>query len=459
VAGACVAACATNYCQAARYDTGAWCDGRAVVRCATSGRCRVETSRVACPTDCVAGACTPCPANLADCDGVPANGCEADLRVSTAHCGSCGVACPGGRSCRGGVCEGSAARLALGVGHTCALTTLGTAQCWGDNVDGALGNGAVFPRRDELTPVGVLDLADATDLAAGRFFSCAVRSGGAAVCWGNNGSGQLGTGASGAPMSHFGDVAALRNARQVSAGWDHACVATTADTAVCWGLNLDGRLGDGTTTTRPAPVAVAGLTGVARVEAGPMHTCALRRDGTVACWGLGTLGRLGNGGTADQLRPAAMVGVTGATGVACARYATCVLRGDGTAACTGGNDNGELGDGGTAGRTVAAPVPGLVDVLRLAAGTTHFCALHRGGSVWCWGRNQEGQLGDGTTADRRVPTRVTGLIDAIEIDAGGDHTCALRPGGRVVCWGANAEGQIGDGTTTARATPTAVVVR
>ena len=459
VSGACVATCATNYCQTSRYDTGAWCDGRAVVTCATAGRCRVEASRVACPTDCVAGRCEPCPANFADCDGVAANGCEADLRASASHCGSCGGQCAGGMACRGGVCDGSAVRLALGALHSCALTTLGTAQCWGDNVDGALGNGAVFPLRDELTPVGVLDLRDATDLAAGQFVSCAVRTGGAAVCWGNNGQGQLGTGATSPPVSHFGDVLGLRNARQVTIGDVHACAATTADTAVCWGLNLDGRLGDGTTTARLSPVAVVGLTSVARVEAGAFHTCALRRDGTVACWGFGTMGRLGNGSTADQTRPVAMTGVTGATAVACAGRATCVLRGDGTVACTGGNERGELGDGGTANRTTVAAVPGLTEVVRLAAGASHLCAVRRDGSVWCWGRNDDGQLGDGTTTERRVPTRVPGLADVVEVDAGAAHTCALRAGGRIVCWGANAEGQLGDGTTTRRATPTAVVLR
>jgi hypothetical protein len=46
--------------------------------------------------------------------------------------------------------------------------------------------------------------------------------------------------------------------RQVSAGLSHTCGVTTDDRAYCWGSNARGQLGDGTTTGRTRPVAVAG---------------------------------------------------------------------------------------------------------------------------------------------------------------------------------------------------------
>ncbi|MFO0646569.1 MAG: hypothetical protein U0326_10055 [Polyangiales bacterium] len=458
--GACVARCATNYCQTYSYDSGAWCDGNSIVRCAASGRCRVETSRVACPTSCVAGGCTACPTNFADCDGVASNGCEADLRTSAANCGTCRFACGSGVACHGGICDGSATKLALGDMHSCALTTLGAVQCWGENIAGELGNGAVFPLHNELTPVGVVDLTNAVDVAGARSSTCAIRAGGTVVCWGHNDAGQLGTGTvGGAWTSHFVSTVGITNARQITAGWDHACVATTADTVMCWGQNLDGRLGDGTTTTRATPTAVTGLTNVAQVDAGPMHTCAVRRDGTMACWGFGSTGRLGTGTYTDQYRPAAVTGISNATAVACSRFATCVLRSDATVACTGGNDNGELGDGTTTRRPTMAPVPGLTDVVRLVAGNAHVCVMRRDGTVWCWGSNGGGQLGDGTTTTRLVPTLVSGLSGARDLSAGGSHTCALLAGGRIVCWGTNTAGELGDGTTISRSAPVSVVLR
>jgi hypothetical protein len=53
---------------------------------------------------CASGACGfTCAAGFADCDALPANGCEADLS-STGHCGGCGRVCPSGEACAAGAC-------------------------------------------------------------------------------------------------------------------------------------------------------------------------------------------------------------------------------------------------------------------------------------------------------------------------------------------------------------------
>src|SRR3972149_3045073 len=47
-------------------------------------------------------------------------------------------------------------------------------------------------------------------------------------------------------------------------------------TVWAWGRNDKGQLGDGTATTRPAPVQVGGRSGVTAVAAGAYHSLALR---------------------------------------------------------------------------------------------------------------------------------------------------------------------------------------
>ena len=55
---------------------------------------------------CVMGACGvgQCNAGFADCDKMPANGCELAVSGDVNNCGGCGVVCPMGKSCVGGAC-------------------------------------------------------------------------------------------------------------------------------------------------------------------------------------------------------------------------------------------------------------------------------------------------------------------------------------------------------------------
>ncbi|MDY7231406.1 hypothetical protein [Hyalangium rubrum] len=59
---------------------------------------------------------TPCPQGYADCDGNPANGCEADLTADADHCGTCGNSCPDQGNAEG-VCVASTCGVACPVGH------------------------------------------------------------------------------------------------------------------------------------------------------------------------------------------------------------------------------------------------------------------------------------------------------------------------------------------------------
>jgi alpha-tubulin suppressor-like RCC1 family protein len=43
---------------------------------------------------------------------------------------------------------------------------------------------------------------------------------------------------------------------QINAGGGHTCARTTAAVGYCWGQNLNGQLGNGTTTRSLTPVAV-----------------------------------------------------------------------------------------------------------------------------------------------------------------------------------------------------------
>ena len=81
----------------------------------------------------------------------------------------------------------------------------------------------------------------------------------------------------------------------------------------CWGYNVYGQLGNGTTTYSSAPVAVAAFTDGATavsITAGDYHTCAVLNTGAVNCWGCNSDGQLGNNTTTSSSVPVAVAAFT-----------------------------------------------------------------------------------------------------------------------------------------------------
>lgn len=76
---------------------------------------------------------------------------------------------------------------------------------------------------------------------------------------------------------------------------------------VCWGLNNQGQLGDGTTTGRTTPVEVKDLNNAISVSTGGIHSCALTSTNDIYCWGANSDGQLGDGTKERKLTPVKVV--------------------------------------------------------------------------------------------------------------------------------------------------------
>jgi alpha-tubulin suppressor-like RCC1 family protein len=240
--------------------------------------------------------------------------------------------------------------IAGAFNHACALIGDGTMRCWGDGRSGELGDGMLA---GSPTPVAVTGLSGATSLTQGSTAeqTCALLEGGRAACWGVNVFGDLGSGSAAEDSATPMVVSNLSGATQLASGNEHVCALLAGGTASCWGNDEWGQLGDGVSGEEndvSTPVPVTGLTGATQLSAGLLHTCALLGSGGVVCWGLDVSGQLGHGTSGhanDTSSPVDVKGITGATAISAGAYYACALLDGGSVECWGDNQYGQLGDG------------------------------------------------------------------------------------------------------------------
>lgn len=362
------------------------------------------------------------------------------------------------------------------AGYSCALSPGGLLHCWGDNVDGQLGNGST----DDTLPIptDVKELSDATEISSGAGHTCGLE-GGALFCWGINSQGQVGDGTSGNKRSSPEPVIEISGTIAVSAGgrdnYAHTCAIDGDGKLLCWGDNQWGQLGIGSTESRVTPTVI-NLAGASDISTGEEHTCAIANSAldpaskSVWCWGLNSIGQLGvqDSNQERELQPKEVVlpgtplEVSSGGAHTCARVVTAT---GAEAWCWGSDQYGQLGDGiqnravagvdlvqvpGESGGEAPSRIVGLQNVESLSMGSNHSCALLVDRSLWCWGNNTYGQVGIPASGDLVVTKPVLVLTAVESADAGAEHTCARITDGSVVCWGLNTNGQLGDGTTDAR---------
>ncbi|MEP7324612.1 MAG: Ig-like domain-containing protein, partial [Gemmatimonadota bacterium] len=220
-----------------------------------------------------------------------------------------------------------------GFAHTCSLTAGGDAYCWGYNADGELGTGVISP--SSSVPILVSGGVSFSQLYPGGKHTCALTTSGTAYCWGSNLLGQLGQGNntnSPVPLAVSGF-----QFTGLTGGFSHVCGLTAAGKAYCWGSNSQGELGDASTIGRNSPVAVAGGKTFVQLSARGSHTCGLTSTGAAFCWGSNDDGELGDGTRTNRSIPVAVGGGLTFVEITTGGHHTCGLTSSGAAYCWGDN--------------------------------------------------------------------------------------------------------------------------
>jgi alpha-tubulin suppressor-like RCC1 family protein len=297
-------------------------------------------------------------------------------------------------------------------------------------------------------------------IAAGDLHTCGIKANGDVACWGIGLNGQLGDGTYYCSGPYCGEstphaVSLTGGATAVSAGDYHTCALKTNNDVACWGGNSAYQLGTGGNSPSAIPVAISLIGGAKAISSGALHNCAIKSNGDVVCWGLGTSGQIGNGASATASVPTLVNLTGGAIAISSGTLHTCAIKTNGDVACWGGGGFGQLGNGlaSNSNLPVVVNLPGKA--IAIASGYNHTCAVNTNGNVACWGLGDNGQLGNGLSATSTTPVSINSslLTGITSLTAGLRHTCAIKTSGGVACWGYNASGELGNGANVDASLP------
>ncbi|OPH61204.1 hypothetical protein BC351_14750 [Paenibacillus ferrarius] len=314
-----------------------------------------------------------------------------------------------------------------------------------------------------------------TSVSAGSSHALALQDDGTVWSIGYNGTGQLGNGTIDSNyVKMIKRVNGLSNVKAISAGANHSVALKNDGTVWTWGLNDKGQLGNGSTTTKAAPVQVSGLSNVKAIVAGDSHNLALKSDGTLWAWGNNDNGQLGNNATVNQNMPIQVSGITNVKSITAGNSYSTVLKTDGTVWGWGLNYYAQLTQPARNPQTIKAITrlasTQLTNIAEIAAHgpTYNTYALTSDGKVYAWGYDSHGQLGNGTTStvdqdytrSNPVPAIVAGLPKIVSIDSGYTLVFAVDNTGEVWSWGSNWAGSLGQGINSKmRSTPAKVITK
>ena len=304
------------------------------------------------------------------------------------------------------------------------------------------------------------------DSTAARYSLC---QNGQIQVWGNNQAGQLGLGYTGGTVAQPTANPFLTNVVAMVSGSRHSVALLADGTVRAWGINSNGELGLGYTSTLVNTPQVVPLTCVVALSANGSYTMALRADGTLWSWGVNDYAQLGYGSSAPVVfsaTPRRVAIAAPVAQVACGPVHCLALLANGTVRGWGANGYSVFGTIFLQHTPTPINLPpgGIGTVARLASSQGNSALVTANGQVYTWGDNASGQIGNGSVGGAGVTntpvavtlptgTRVTDLATTT------NSACAITSTGQLLTWGGNANGELGDpncasaGTLTAHPLP------
>ena len=250
--------------------------------------------------------------------------------------------------------------ITSGWGANCAILSNNTSKCWGRNQWGALGNGTIT---NVLIPTFILNEDDNSNFENIKEIKTTGQStylkttDNNVYFFGSNSYGKFGDSNYGA-INYYYPQLVNHSFEQYSMYYHHTCSIDASNRTYCFGRNVFGQIGDGTTINTNIPLLVSGLN-IQKISVGGVHSCGINSN-EIYCWGDNTYGQLGNNTNTNSLFPLTV------------------------------NINENIAE--------------------LFTGYVNNCVVLNAGIVKCWGDNTYGQLGIDSTEVKLIPVEVNDAL-------------------------------------------------
>ena len=362
-----------------------------------------------------------------------------------------------------------------------------------DNIRGTSGTLADSQSRESSVRVRLTQWKDLV-FNSDSSTACALAFDQQVYCWGNNGNGALGDGTNTSRTDARPVSGSLRFKTLVSGGFDAFCGIATTDYAYCWGHNREGFLGVGDGANKNVPTLVQGGANPTgrwqKLLLFNYSSCGLSTTpgGYIYCWGANYNYNYGNSGIPlgnisyypVQATGSNYIDLAGGSHHVCGNavnllwcwglrvnsdaYWYCRVPGEPDPVvvdCPGVGNRGHNPD--TTNTTISTS--GVAEII---SGSDEMCVRATAGTTYCFGANFKGQSGDGgygpddgwgTNANRAVPyTCVRNLAGSCmsfkSVRAGAFGFCGIDQSDEAWCWGMGQFGMHGDGSPGFTTSPT-----
>jgi alpha-tubulin suppressor-like RCC1 family protein len=379
----------------------------------------------------------------------------------------------------GSICEAEITNVEIGGNSSYVLNSAGKLYLFGTNGWGLLGNGSTAAAYTPTEPSYSGVLAGKTIKAAAigpnvvnHYSTVVIASDNLVYNWGSNQSGSLGitgTTAQSSPVAvNTSGVLAGKTILKIATVGYNTCVIASDNKVYCWGRNLEGNLGSGTTggqsdipvaTSSSSPMFSKTATDLYMGGSSVSFSCAKTSDGVVYCWGDNTYGQLCS--TGSIINTPTAVNQTGALagktiiGITLSGASSFFHTSDGKLYACGRNNTGQLGINSITDVSVATEVSTANftgrTISKFSFGNNAGIIVTSDNYVYSWGNNAQGRTGLGlSSGNTLIPTKVVlpGDITAKAVSSSTYNQYALGVDNKVYSWGAAFYGTLGNGQTS-----------